>query len=177
MHTWQIIIRVLSGCATFFHLISQTTRFPGGGGDYWTQYVLRVSPIALPTSNSQHPLRLGGPRAGLDDTENLTPSWFDPRTVQPAVSRHNDYAIPAAKHLRVNSAPSYVIVPLFLSYLLPLPHCITQSLYAPCTSYMNGHTMVTASKCYWPSLSYSTNRQSIIMQDHSACSHMPVVSL
>jgi len=42
------------------------------------------------------------------------------------------------------------IVPLFLSYLPPLPHCITQSLYAPSTSYMNGHTVVTASKCYWP---------------------------
>jgi hypothetical protein len=35
------------------------------------------------------------PAAGLDDAENLAPPRYEPRTVQPVVSRYRDYAIPA----------------------------------------------------------------------------------
>ena len=36
-----------------------------------------------------------GSRDGLDGAENLAPPGFDPRTVQPVISRYSDCAIPA----------------------------------------------------------------------------------
>jgi hypothetical protein len=37
--------------------------------------------------------KMGGPKTGLDDAENLTPPGFDPRTVQPVASRYTDWTI------------------------------------------------------------------------------------
>ena len=46
----------------------------------------------LPPEKTRYPLyrRLGGPKGRSGRTENLAPPGFDPRTVQPVVSRYTD---------------------------------------------------------------------------------------
>jgi hypothetical protein len=46
----------------------------------------------LPPGNTRYPLyrRMGGPQGQSGRAENLAPLGFDPRTVQPVVSRHTD---------------------------------------------------------------------------------------
>ena len=48
----------------------------------------------LPPGKSPYPLyrRLGGPQGRSGRVENLAPPGFDPRTVQPVVSRYTDLA-------------------------------------------------------------------------------------
>ena len=45
-----------------------------------------------PPGKTRYPLyrRLGGPQVRSGQAENLAPSGFDPRTVQPVVSRYTD---------------------------------------------------------------------------------------
>ena len=46
----------------------------------------------LPLGKTQYPLyrRLGGPQGRSERAENLAQPGFDPRTVQPVVSRYTD---------------------------------------------------------------------------------------
>jgi len=55
------------------------------------------APAAVPPGMSQGHRTGGwvGPRAGLDGCEKSPPPGFDPRTVQPVVSRYTDRAIAA----------------------------------------------------------------------------------
>ena len=48
----------------------------------------------LPPGKAQYPLyrRLGGPQGRSGQAKNLAPPWFDPRSVQPVVSRYTDWA-------------------------------------------------------------------------------------
>ena len=48
----------------------------------------------LPPGKTRYPLyrRMGGPQDRFGRAENLAPPGFDPRTVQPAVSRYTDWA-------------------------------------------------------------------------------------
>ena len=57
------------------------------------------APAALPPRKIQYPLyrRLGGPQVWSGRVQRISPPpGFDPRTVQPVVSRYTDWAIPAA---------------------------------------------------------------------------------
>ena len=48
----------------------------------------------LPSGKPRYPFyrRMGGPQGRSGRAENLTPPGFDPRTVQPVVSRYTDWA-------------------------------------------------------------------------------------
>jgi hypothetical protein len=50
-----------------------------------------------------------GPRAGLDVCEkSCPPPGFDPRTVQPVVSRYTDRATRPTKHIRIYA--NYILI-------------------------------------------------------------------
>jgi hypothetical protein len=58
----------------------------------------RHAPAALPPGETRYPLhiRLGGPRGRSGWVRKISPPpGFDPRTVQPVMSRNTDWAIPA----------------------------------------------------------------------------------
>jgi hypothetical protein len=58
----------------------------------------RHAPAALPPGKTWYPLYrwLGGPDNRSEQVRKISlPPGFDPRTVQPVVSRYTDYAIPA----------------------------------------------------------------------------------
>jgi hypothetical protein len=62
----------------------------------------RHAPIALPTGKTWYELyrRLGGFQGRSELVRIISPlPGFDPRTVQPVVSRYADYAIPAQDDL------------------------------------------------------------------------------
>jgi hypothetical protein len=59
----------------------------------------RHDPAALPPEKTRY-RRLGGPQGRSWRVRNIShPPGFDPRTVQPVVSRYNDCAIPAPQTL------------------------------------------------------------------------------
>ena len=58
-----------------------------------------------------------GPRAGLDDAENLVPPGFDPRTVQSVDSHYTHYTIPAHRQIPVHLQKNLT------SILSPPPFC------------------------------------------------------
>ena len=63
----------------------------GVGGQHY-------APAALPPGKTRYPLyrRLGGPQGRSGRVRKISsPPGFDPRTVQPVVSRYTDWAIPA----------------------------------------------------------------------------------
>jgi hypothetical protein len=58
----------------------------------------RHAPAALPPGTTSYPLyrRLGRPQGRFERVLKISPPpGFDPRTVQPVVSRYTDYTIPA----------------------------------------------------------------------------------
>ena len=64
------------------------------------------APAALPPGKTRYPLykRLGGPQGRSGQVEKISPlSGFEPRTVQPLVSRYTDRAIPAPKHTYIHT--------------------------------------------------------------------------
>jgi hypothetical protein len=73
------------------YILSLTSALDGVGG--------RHAPAALPLGKDPVPIVIGGwvgPRAGLDICgKSRPPPGFDPRTVQPVVSRYTDCAISA----------------------------------------------------------------------------------
>ena len=61
------------------------------------------APAALPPGKMRYPLykRLGGPQGRSGRVRKLsTPPGFDPRTVQPVVSRYTEWAIPS--HIEIS---------------------------------------------------------------------------
>ena len=62
------------------------------------------APTVLPSRKTQYPLyrRLGGPLGRSGRVRKISPPpGFDPRTIQPVVSRYTDWAIPARYSLSI----------------------------------------------------------------------------
>ena len=128
----QIIIRVLSGCAIFFHLISHTSRFSGGVIEHNMCFEF-LRPLYPRENPGRH-----APPSKLNS--ELCHCSFIPLLPPAPPSLHNS-------------------VTLRTMYKLP-----ERTYYDDCIQMLLTKT-------------HSTYRQSIIMQHHSACSHMPVMSL
>jgi len=89
----------------------------------------RHGPAALPSRKTRYPLyrRLGGSQSPPGQVRNISPPpGFDPRIVQPVVSRYTDYAILATflacRFLLLISSLSLFLLTRVFSSFLPFPH-------------------------------------------------------
>jgi hypothetical protein len=89
-------------------------------GGEWTS----ITPWpTLPLGNTRYPSyrRLGGPQGRSGRVENLAPSGFDPRTVQPVISRYTDWATRPTLLYTISSKCSLMLFSHVYQYLSGVP--------------------------------------------------------
>jgi hypothetical protein len=89
--TLEQATKALRGSRGIALLFPEPQHWMGVGGQ-------RHPPAALPPGNTQYPLyrRLGGTQGWSGWVRKISPpQGFDPRTIQPVVSRYTDWAVPA----------------------------------------------------------------------------------